>query len=118
MPLTDALGFWPEATSTVAFDESGSHPQTTDAIRTIKMLTAYRRAPSPTSAMSVHQIAYHTDGKWMPSRGMRKRRTTDCISVIWQERQDSNPRPLVLETSALARLSYAPASPAWYRPFS
>ena len=34
------------------------------------------------------------------------------LSVIWQERQDSNPRPLVLETSALARLSYAPASPA------
>ena len=29
----------------------------------------------------------------------------------WQERQDSNPRPLVLETSALARLSYAPAYP-------
>ncbi len=28
---------------------------------------------------------------------------------IWQEREDSNPRPLVLETSALARLSYAPA---------
>ncbi len=27
----------------------------------------------------------------------------------WQEREDSNPRPLVLETSALARLSYAPA---------
>ena len=26
----------------------------------------------------------------------------------WQERQDSNPRPLVLETSALAKLSYAP----------
>ena len=26
----------------------------------------------------------------------------------WQEREDSNPRPLVLETSALARLSYAP----------
>ena len=29
---------------------------------------------------------------------------------IWQEREDSNPRPLVLETSALARLSYAPAA--------
>ena len=29
----------------------------------------------------------------------------------WQEREDSNPRPLVLETSALARLSYAPI---WY----
>ena len=29
--------------------------------------------------------------------------------VGWQERQDSNPRPLVLETSALAKLSYAPA---------
>ena len=29
----------------------------------------------------------------------------------WQEREDSNPRPLVLETSALARLSYAPAMP-------
>ena len=28
---------------------------------------------------------------------------------IWQEREDLNPRPLVLETSALARLSYAPA---------
>ena len=28
---------------------------------------------------------------------------------LWQERQDSNPRPLVLETSALAKLSYAPA---------
>ena len=28
---------------------------------------------------------------------------------IWQERQDSNPRPSVLETDALARLSYAPA---------
>ena len=28
---------------------------------------------------------------------------------FWQEREDSNPRPLVLETSALARLSYAPA---------
>ena len=27
----------------------------------------------------------------------------------WQEREDSNPRPLVLETSALTRLSYAPA---------
>ncbi len=27
---------------------------------------------------------------------------------IWQEREDSNPRPLVLETSALTRLSYAP----------
>ena len=26
----------------------------------------------------------------------------------WQEREDSNPRPLVLETSALAKLSYAP----------
>ena len=30
---------------------------------------------------------------------------------FWQEREDSNPRPLVLETSALTRLSYAPA---WY----
>ena len=29
----------------------------------------------------------------------------------WQEREDSNPRPLVLETSALARLSYAPMVP-------
>ena len=29
--------------------------------------------------------------------------------ILWQERRDSNPRPLVLETSALARLSYAPA---------
>ncbi len=29
----------------------------------------------------------------------------------WQEREDSNPRPLVLETSALARLSYAPVAP-------
>ena len=28
---------------------------------------------------------------------------------MWQERQDSNPRPTVLETVALARLSYAPA---------
>ena len=33
------------------------------------------------------------------------------VANFWQERQDSNPRPLVLETSALARLSYAPA---WY----
>ncbi len=31
------------------------------------------------------------------------------VPKIWQEREDSNPRPLVLETSALARLSYAPA---------
>ena len=31
------------------------------------------------------------------------------MTKIWQEREDSNPRPLVLETSALARLSYAPA---------
>ena len=31
------------------------------------------------------------------------------MPVNWQEREDSNPRPLVLETSALARLSYAPA---------
>ena len=28
----------------------------------------------------------------------------------WQERQDSNPRPSVLETDALTRLSYAPVS--------
>ena len=28
---------------------------------------------------------------------------------LWQERQDSNPRPAVLETAALTRLSYAPA---------
>ena len=27
----------------------------------------------------------------------------------WQERQDLNPRPSVLETDALTRLSYAPA---------
>ena len=31
------------------------------------------------------------------------------VPKSWQEREDSNPRPLVLETSALARLSYAPA---------
>ena len=35
--------------------------------------------------------------------------TLQFASQIWQERRDSNPRPLVLETSALARLSYAPA---------
>ena len=38
------------------------------------------------------------------------------VPKIWQEREDSNPRPLVLETSALARLSYAPAlygAPSW-----
>ena len=29
--------------------------------------------------------------------------------MAWQERQDSNPRPSVLETDALTRLSYAPA---------
>ena len=29
-------------------------------------------------------------------------------AYFWQEREDSNPRPLVLETSALAKLSYAP----------
>ena len=31
------------------------------------------------------------------------------LVYVWQEREDSNPRPLVLETSALTRLSYAPA---------
>ena len=31
-------------------------------------------------------------------------------AYFWQEREDSNPRPLVLETSALTRLSYAPAA--------
>ncbi len=29
-------------------------------------------------------------------------------AYFWQEREDSNPRPLVLETSALTKLSYAP----------
>ena len=42
-------------------------------------------------------------------------KTPVCFGVFyrgpsWQEREDSNPRPLVLETSALARLSYAPAT--------
>ena len=34
---------------------------------------------------------------------------TTFLIYVWQEREDSNPRPLVLETSALTRLSYAPA---------
>jgi hypothetical protein len=29
----------------------------------------------------------------------------------WQGRKDSNPRPSVLETDALTRLSYAPVPP-------
>ena len=36
---------------------------------------------------------------------------------VWQEREDSNPRPLVLETSALTRLSYAPALRAGNRQY-
>ncbi len=34
----------------------------------------------------------------------------DMAYFIWQEREDSNPRPPVLETGALARLSYAPVT--------
>ena len=44
MPLTDALGFLPDATSTVALDESGSLQQATNAIRTSEMTTTYRRS--------------------------------------------------------------------------
>ena len=48
------------------------------------------------------------------SANSKNKRTSDNFEIlfmpkIWQEREDSNPRPLVLETSALARLSYAPA---------
>ena len=36
--------------------------------------------------------------------------------MVWQGRKDSNPRPSVLETDALTRLSYAPlARPKVYR---
>ena len=31
-----------------------------------------------------------------------------ALDVSWQGRKDSNPRPSVLETDALTRLSYAP----------
>ena len=45
-----------------------------------------------------------------PAEPKRKRGPIGPLFVpgVWQEREDSNPRPLVLETSALARLSYAP----------
>ena len=52
----------------------------------------------------------HPGGNW-PGRNQMDVCRVWLVADFWQERQDSNPRPLVLETSALARLSYAPA---WY----
>ena len=48
-----------------------------------------------------------------PDRRLSNKRTNrhECLCYTveaWQERQDSNPRPSVLETDALTRLSYAP----------
>ena len=47
-------------------------------------------------SINIHDVNYP-----LHTYGMR------CMA--WQERQDSNPRPSVLETDALTRLSYAPA---------
>ena len=48
-----------------------------------------------------------------PIVGPPEKSKSGAISRVgkWQEREDSNPRPLVLETSALTRLSYAPMVP-------
>ena len=43
-----------------------------------------------------------------PKEKPRENFPEPALGNKWQERQDSNPRPLVLETSALAKLSYAP----------
>ena len=47
-------------------------------------------------------------GKPQKEKGLGITRGPFSCLIRWQEREDSNPRPLVLETSALAKLSYAP----------
>src|SRR5207302_601027 len=48
------------------------------------------------------------DSNHLPPRYQHGALPVELAARLWQGRKDSNPRPSVLETDALTRLSYAP----------
>ena len=95
-------------------DGEGDHPKGGGGV--LAPRRPYRKFRALTGLYPVTSVALRALAGGFASASRRLRRAARCFAAglapAWQEWRDSNPRPSVLETDALTKLSYTPKARA------